>query len=212
MKQVTDAIQERRELIKSNILKGFAQTLKEDASIKKAVDSEENEDVLEKGQINDSMLGYDSKINFKKKGSDIIAMLNASLISVNTKIKEIEKQIEDKKEKIGSECNPTQKCDSWRMGAYKDKISCPYMTYDWNLTYYSDSKSISDATVMQDGESVSKSTVTKESAKLCSEYNQLVSMWIEMKVDAEAINVLVNNLDAKTTYDLTAKQLAAIQM
>lgn len=207
MKEIAKSIAERQELIKANI---FALT---GGGKPKAVDQKplvkaKEDDTLEKGSISDSMFGYDSKITFKKKGSKIIEMLLSSKKTLSNKVDDIEGKINDTLDaihKIDKSMNPSLDCDSYAFGMYKDKINCVYKMFPWRLTYCSDNGGLVDG-------SEGSVQTTKESADLCSKYNSLVNLWVNIKCDFEAISILSENIDSNTTYELNPKQLAAIQL
>jgi len=166
------------------------------------------EDTLKKGNENELEKGvmeafeYSGNIVFKKTGGDIKSRLINVKDAIEDKCEELCSQI-----MVAMEALPNLPTQSPNTYGYRELVKCPYKVFDWSQTYCDNgSPSIDSAS----GEALS-ACASPADAKLNSNYNNLVYQWLENAAEVKAIEMYENNLDDKSTYELTAKQMIALK-
>ena len=162
------------------------------AEIIKSIMNAACDDMLEKGEISDALgRGYGgTPLTFKKTGKDLKAIMPKVVSALQTELATVAAQMEVLQEKIGSE--PTED----RRSYYMKKLCCKM--YPWKMCeplYDSNTRTYADIT---------------DENKLCAKFNTLCSMFLDLNEDIAAANVILNNVEDKTSYTLTVSQLAAL--
>jgi len=162
------------------------------------------EDTIEKG-LSDT-LRYNSDMSVTKTGKEVREKVASAITIIKEKIVKTKERMEVIVDEVGEQ--PTEK--PW-FNSEDNPMSKDYRTYNYNKTCYNcDKATVNQGSVAAYSETAGKSisgASSEDQAKLCSEYNQLVSKCYSMCNDLEIAEVFLRNFDDKKSYKLNIQQL-----
>lgn len=145
---------------------------------------------------------YSDKIVFKKSGKDIKDKFSAIKIQLQAKLDTLSNEIQDNIDNCF--ISPTEKPSVYGM---REMINIPYKVFNWNQTYFNTDHGMHD---ISESENSCNPCSSKEEAEINSKYNSLVYQWIDTNVELKTTDLYANNLEDKTMYELTARQMIAL--
>lgn len=173
---------------------------KEKNNIKKSFDSE-NEDTLEKGVLDSFRYGQ-SKIDFKKKGSDIKTKL---IIKQQELLNCIEKEQEHIAELEKDFIRlPTQNPDLW---GERKTLKVNYKVFAWNQTYFAPEDAQTSMSIIGNNGEDCQACESKEEAEMNSKYNSCVYKIIDCMMDLRLIDLYLDSFEDNKDYTLTTEQM-----
>lgn len=215
-------------------LSGFKQDKINDKVMKSFGLTEEEINELKKGDVDSNFKGYagDKQIRIKKTGKDI----KAGLAKKNAELTARKNVIDDKASTLLSDiktlgCNAVPDYITWEAREFgedapkifgweaRDSYSIPY-----SVQQKLKEPKAEDACEEKGSDVIAMNVVQPQNAELSNqdkikwmrvqkirskmeEFNGLIETSISIKKDLDIINTMINNLDDKTSYELTIGQL-----
>lgn len=166
--------------------------------------------IINKGELDNSFGNSGDEIKVTKKGEDIISKLETLIYGKQLVKLDIESRIRDLKQIIVAPL--TQDIDEYCYRGYKPQITqmcdCLFLVYPYSVTCFRDDM---NSNYVPSGSSASKDfVVDKQTAEMCSKYNDLVYRCIDICSEICLANTMLNNLDPNTKYLLNVQQLKSL--
>lgn len=187
-----------------NVKVEFAEGIKDFYVMLKSKDVQgDKKDTLQKGIIADNLHygGSKNSIEFEKTGKEIKDKVSTVKVLEQAKILDLEKRMSEMQSEFKN--LPTE--TPYKYGTAKG-ISCPYKTFNWNLTYFEPGQSSNMSYENADG-SYTNVVASQESADFHREWNRCVEEWMDCHTEIKAIELYENNLEDNKKYKLSATQM-----
>jgi hypothetical protein len=143
---------------------------------------------------------------FSKSGKDIIMKVMDEKNRIEKENMGIEKRISELQEKFVT--MPTEK--PYLYGV-KERVKVPYKLFNWNQTYYSNQTGEGKGSICGDSGVDCQPCNSQEEADCNSEYNRLVSNWIDNCAETLTLELYEKHIQENKNYELTPDQMLALR-
>lgn len=168
------------------------------------------ESIINKGELEDNFSRGDGVL-VNKKGSEIIDNLKNIILGKQLLKVDLESRIKDLKELITA-APLAEPIDEYKYRGYQAQITgmsdCLNLKYSYQCCRFTEDM---DTNLVPAGSETANSyVVTKQTADMCSKYNDLVCQCIDTCAEICLATTMINNLDPSSKYPLNIQQLKSL--